>query len=516
MHSSSNNKRLAYNTLLLYLRMFVLMAIGLITSRIVLKTLGISDYGIYNVVAGAIMMIGFITSSFASASSRFITIAIGKGDQNTMKSTFGGIMAIQIILAIIIVFLAETVGLWGVKTFLVIPLERMNAALIIYQISIITCILNILYIPFNAVIVAYERMGTFAYLSILDAAMKLVVIYILNVVPFDKLITYAWLLFATQLLDIIIIYLYCIKNFIETRGTIKINRALTKDVMKYTTWTITGALTNMTCNQGINILLNMFFGPVVNAARGVAFQVQMMIQNFGNNFQVALNPQIVKSYATLDYNRVHSLVLIGTKFSFYLLLLFSLPVMLKIDFLLNIWLTEVPEHTSSFVRILLIINLIHCALANPLIFAINATGDIKTFQIVEGLCLVTILPISYLMYFWGDYSPELVFIVYAIIESFTQIARMLIVLPKIGITFIDYINRVFSPIFKVILVSVPIALVIEENSYDTWLSLVIITVASTFVLVFSIYFFGISDYERLLINDKVKNLKRNFFNHNAL
>ena len=504
MSDQSENKRLAKNTLLLYFRMFVMMGISLFTSRVILQTLGVSDYGVYNVVAGAIMMIGFIMSSFASASSRFITISIGKGDYDDMKKTFGGILAIQCLLAVLIVILAETIGLWFVKTQLLIPAERMTAALVVYQFSVVSCVINIITIPYNAAIVAHEKMNAFAYIAIVDAILKLLVAYILYVVPFDKLISYGLLMLLVVIIDFLIYYFYCIHSFAETRGKILIDKELSKDVLKYTSWTLTGAVTNMTCNQGINILLNIFFGPVVNAARGVAFQVQMVVQNFATNFQTALNPQIVKNYANENFERINELVKIGTKFSFYLLLIISMPVILKIDFLLSVWLVEVPEYTSSFIIILLIINLVHCALANPLIFAINATGDIKTFQIAEGLCLISIIPIAYLLYKLFDFSPNAVFFVYLIVETLTQVVRMIIVLPKAKINVSKYMKESLAPIFLVFIIVVPISVVIKLFSIDTWFNFILLSLIDVLLIGIVIYFVGLSKDERNFVLSKIR------------
>lgn len=504
MSHSTDNRRLAKNTLLLYLRMFVMMGISLFTSRVIIKTLGVSDYGVYNVVAGAIMMIGFIMSSFASASSRFITISIGKGNSDEMKTTFGGILAIQCLLALLIIVLAESIGLWFVKTQLVIPADRLAAALVVYQFSIISCVVNIVTIPYNAEIIAHEKMSAFAYISIIDAILKLLVAYGLIIVPYDKLIIYGLLMLLVQLIDFTVYYFYCVNKFSETRGKIKVNKALSKEVMKYTSWTLTGAVTNMTCNQGINILLNIFFGPVVNAARGVAFQVQMVIQNFATNFQTALNPQIVKCYANSDYNRISQLVSLGTKFSFYLLLLISMPVILKIDFLLSIWLVEVPEYTSSFIIILLMINLIHCAFANPLIFAINATGDIKAFQIAEGICLVSIIPIAYLLYKFYNFSPNLVFFIYLIIEGITQIVRSVIVLPRVKINIPKYIKDVVFPILIVFVIVFALTYFLKTFSTDTWSNFFILSIVDVLLVLSIVFLFGLSTYEKQFILSKIK------------
>ena len=484
--------------------MFIMMGIGLFTSRVILQTLGVSDYGIYNVVAGAIMMIGFVMASFATASSRFITIAIGKGETEEMKKTFGGILAIQCLLALFIVFLAETIGLWFLNTQLVIPEDRMNAATFVYQFSVVSCAINIIIIPYNAAIVAHEKMSAFAYIAIFDSVLKLVVVYTLYIVPLDKLIVYAFLLLIVGFIDFLIHYCYSIYSFMETRGKPLLDKKLSRDVLKYTSWTLTGAVTSMTCNQGINFLLNIFFGPVVNAARGVAFSVQMVIQNFATNFQTALNPQIVKSFANSNYERINELVRIGTKFSFYLLLLISMPVFLKIDFLLSIWLVEVPKYTNTFISLLLVINLIHSALANPLIFAINATGDIKAFQIAEGICLISIIPISYFLFKFYDLSPIAIFYVYIIVESITQIVRMIIVIPKAKLDVTSYFKDTLLPICLVLLIVVPSSILVNLINTDTWLNLFLVSLIEIIIVGGAVFLVGLSPEERFILLSKLK------------
>lgn len=504
MQNQSDNKRLAKNTLLLYLRMFMMMGISLFTSRVILHTLGVNDYGIYNVVAGAIMVIGFVMSSFATASSRFITIAIGKGDAEEMKKTFGGILAIQCFLALFIVILAETIGIWFLGTKLVIPEERLVAAMFVFQFSVVLCVINIITIPYNAAIIAHEKMNVFAYIAIFDAVLKLVVAYTLYIVPIDKLIAYAFLILIVGFIDFLIHYCYSIYSFMETRGKPLIEKKLLRDVLKYTSWTLTGAVTSMACNQGINILLNIFFGPVVNAARGVAFSVQMIIQNFATNFQTALNPQIVKSFANSNYERINELVRIGTKFSFFLLLLVSMPVFLKIDFLLSIWLVEVPRYTNTFIILLLIINLIHSALANPLIFAINATGDIKAFQIAEGICLLSIIPISYFLFKFYNLSPIVIFYVYIIVELITQIVRMIIVIPKAKIDVTSYIKDTLLPISLVVLLVVPASFLVNLFNSDTWLNLFLVSLTEIIIVGGAVFLVGLSKEERIIMLSKLK------------
>ena len=318
MGTSENNKRIAKNALMLYARMLLLMLIGLYTSRVILNTLGIEDYGIYNVVGGIVVMFSFLSNSLSTASSRFITYDIGIGDFSKMKKTFGNIVTIHLLLAGIILILGETIGLWFVLNKLQVPENRMTAALWVYQFSIFSFVLNIISVPYNASIIAHERMKAFAYISIMDAILKLVIIYLLIIIPYDKLITYAILFFCIQLLDRIIYGIYCVKNFEETKARISLDKQLFKKIFGFSIWTMNGCLAVAGYTQGLNILLNMFFGPTVNAARGIAVQVQNIVQNFCNNFLMALNPQITKSYAQNNLKYMHQLVKVSSKFSFLL------------------------------------------------------------------------------------------------------------------------------------------------------------------------------------------------------
>lgn len=312
----ANNRRIAKNTLLLYVRMLFTMAISLYTSRVVLHVLGVTDYGVYNVVGGVITLLGFLTNSMSGASSRYITFSLGKGDMREMRRTFGNILSIHFLLAGVVLLLGETVGLWFVLEKLRIPADRMDAALWVYHLSVLTAMLGVVSVPYNAAIIAHERMGAFAYIGIVDALLKLVIVYLLWVMPYDKLVVYALLLFGVQVFDRIVYGWYCVRHFEETCAGFLFDKRLFKEMFAYAAWTMNGNLAVVGYTQGINILLNLFYGPVVNAARGIAVQVQAVAQSFCNSFQTALNPQLTKSYARGDLPRMHRLLIQSSKFSF--------------------------------------------------------------------------------------------------------------------------------------------------------------------------------------------------------
>ncbi len=503
MNTSENSKRIAKNTLLLYVRMFLLMSIGLYTSRVILNILGVEDYGIYNVVGGIVVMFSFLSNSLSTASSRFITYDLGVGDLSLIRKTFGNIITIHLLLAFIILILGETVGLWFVLNKLQTPENRMTAALWVYQFSIFSFVLNIISVPYNAIIIAHERMKAFAYISIIDAVLKLLIVYLLVVIPFDKLIVYAILFFCIQLLDRIIYGVYCVRHFEEAKARISLDKQLFKKIFGFSVWTMNGCLAVAGYTQGLNILLNMFFGPTVNAARGIAVQVQNIVQNFCNNFLMALNPQITKSYAQHNLEYMHQLIKVSSKFSFFLLYIISLPLMFEAPLVLKWWLGIIPEHTVSFLRLILCASML-VTLSRPLVTSVHATGRIKKFQLIEGTMLLCIVPIAYILLKFWNIPPEYVFIVHIIVEILTQYARVVIVLPMISMSKKEYLKEVILPILLVISTSSIIPLIMFyqlTESVNSFFIISIICVASTLT---SIYWAGCDKKEKTFIAQKVK------------
>lgn len=416
--TSDNNKRIAKNTLLLYFRMLFMMAVSLFTSRVVLNTLGVEDFGIYSVVGGIVGMFVFINNSMSSATQRYITFALGKGDKNRLQTVFSTTLQIHALIAVLIVLLGETVGLWFLYNKMQIPAERMDAAFWVMQCSIVSMVVMIVSVPYNADIIAHEKMSAFAYISILEVVSKLVIVYLLLVFSYDKLILYAILILTIQILIRFCYSIYCNKHFEETRYKHVWDKKLFKEMTGFAGWSLFGNMAGVLFGQGLNMLLNVFFGPVVNAARAVAVQVQGAIQQFVGNFQTALNPQITKTYASGELNEMHRLMFRSARFSFYLLFFLSLPVLYETDFILTVWLKMVPENAVVFLRIMICTSLIY-TIANPLIIANQATGRVMKYQAVCGTILLLILPISYLCLKMGCPAYS-VFIVHFLIESVTQ------------------------------------------------------------------------------------------------
>lgn len=446
---SANNKRIAKNTLMLYIRMLLTMGVSLYTSRVILKALGVEDFGIYNVVAGVITMLSFLTGSLGGASSRFITYALGRDDEENIKNVFSSILYLHIALAILVFIIGETIGLWFVCNKLVIPEERLNAALWVYHCSILTMMVSVISVPYNSLIIAHERMSAFAYISIIEVVLKLAVVFLLLYLPFDRLSTYAVLLLIIQVIIRLSYNLYCERHFTESKVRPKKDASLVKEMLSYTSWTLASGVAVVGYTQGLNILLNLFFGPIVNAARGLSVQVQSAIMNFVSNFQTAMRPQIIKSFAVNNLDYMHMLVVMSSKYGLLLMLFLTIPIIVCIHPILRIWLDVVPTHTDSFVIIMLVAGLIEpykVALLN----AIHATGDIKKFQIYESIFLLLVLPVAYIMLKCYHISPEMVMIIYLIIQFITQIVRMLIVLPKISMSIAFYSKKILFPLLRML------------------------------------------------------------------
>lgn len=447
-NDNNKQKRIIKNTVMLYFRMILLVFIGLYTSRIILKGLGFEDFGIYNVIGGFVSMIGFLNSSLSGASARFITFDLGKNDLSELKRTFRCAVSIHYLLAVFLFLLAETIGLWFFYNKLIIPIEKMNEAFWVYQCSVLTILISIISAPYNSLIIAHEKMGAFAYISILEVMAKLVIAFAITHIANYKLSIYAFLILSVQICIRILYSCYCSKNFPETSWIWLWDKKKSKKIFGYASWTLNGNIAVIGYTQGINVLLNLFFGPIVNAARGIAVQIQTTTSQFCMNFLMATQPQITKSYAIGDYKYMHKLVIYSSKISFFLMLLIAMPILINMDSILYFWLGNVPQHTASFSRIILVTSM-NYALSYPTNTAIHATGNIKKFQIIEGTLLLSVVPIAYILLKFFYINPEQVLITYLIIETITQFIRVWIVYPQIGLTFKHYIMQIIYPILCV-------------------------------------------------------------------
>lgn len=498
--NSQNNKRIAKNTMFLYIRMLFIMGVSLFTSRVILQTLGVEDYGIYSVVGGIITMFAFINGSMVSATQRFLTFEIGKGNLPQLKKVFSTSLQIHALISFIIVLLGETVGLWFLYEELVIPAERMTAALWVYQSSIIACVVNIMSVPYNADIIAHEKMSAFAYISILEVILKLLIVYILYITPWDKLTTYAILLLCIQLLIRYAYTRYCNKHFEESHYHHQLDKPLFKEMLSFGGWSFWGSLSVMLYTQGVNMILNIFFGPIVNAARGIAVQVQTAVQQFVSNFQVALNPQITKNYATGQLAQMHSLMFRSARFSFFLLFMLTLPILLETEYILTLWLKTVPEDAVVFTRWMIGISLIY-TIANPCIVANQATGKVKVYQAVVGGILLMILPLSYVALKLGAPAYS-VFIVHFCVESIAQFARMYMLRNLINLPLTAYLRNIYLPVIAVVALSCILPIYIHTQMAEGFVTLLTVCFVSVVSVAATTLIIGLKKEERAFILGK--------------
>lgn len=502
MSNSENSKRIAKNTILLYFRMFLTMGVSLYTSRVVLNTLGVADFGIYNVVGGVVMMLSFLNASMSSATQRFISFELGKKDFTELKRVFGMSVNIHAIIALTIFILAETLGLWFLNSQLNIPDERMGAANWVYQFSIFSFVVSILNVPYNATIIAHERMGVYAYISIVEVSLKLLIVFALVWIGFDKLKLYAILTFVVSSIIRTINKTYCKRNFEEAKYSFFWDKNLYKTLMSYAGWNLFGNIAAVLFNQGINILLNIFFGPIVNAARGIAYQVNGAISGFVSNFQMSMNPQIVKSYAAGDHKYMQTLIFQGSKYSFFLLFLLSLPVLLQTELLLKWWLKTVPEHTVIFCQLVLINTLINC-LSGPLMTAAQATGNIKKYQAIVGGILLLNLPVSYIFLKLG-FPPETTLVVSILLTATALIARILIIKTLMEFSAFDYLKQVIGNVMIVAFISCILPYLFKLYIHQETIRFFIICITSAISVFASIYFIGLKKQEQDFLKGKVQ------------
>ncbi|HHX71149.1 MAG TPA: lipopolysaccharide biosynthesis protein [Gallicola sp.] len=489
---------------MLYFRMILTMIVSLYTSRVILNTLGVEDYGIYNVVGGVVSMFAFFNSAMSSATQRFLSYEIGKGDFAQLRKTFNATQIIHIGIAILIFILAETIGLWFVRTNLVIPPERIDAALWVYHFSVLSFMVTVIQVPYNATIIAHERMNVYAYVSIIEVVLKLLIVFMLTWITYDKLKLYGILLFVVVFFVAAIYRIYTRRNFKETKFLIVNDKNLYKSLFSFSGWNLLGNAAVIIRGQGVNIILNLFFGPAVNAARGIAYQIQSALYSFVLNFQMAMKPQIIKSFALDDFKYMHQLVFRGSKFSFYLLFCLSLPVIFEAETILNIWLVEVPDYTIIFLRLIIIDVLIE-SVAGQLVTAAHASGKIKLYQSIVALFFVLNLPISYLLLEYG-YEPQTVMYVSIVLTSFNLFVRINIVSKLAKFEVVDFMKKVLFPIFLVVAVSIVIPLIIKSLMSNGIVEFFIMIITSILSIVNTIYFIGLNKNERSFVKIKMNAL----------
>jgi len=499
---NETTKRIAKNTAMLYLRMLLTMAVSLYTSRIVLNTLGVEDFGIYNVVGGVVIIFSFLNAAMAVGTQRFLSYELGNSNFDRLKKIFSTTLNIHFLIGVVVLILAETVGLWFLNLKMNIPSERMEAANYIYQFSIMSFFVSVLQVPYNACIIAHERMNIYAYVSIFEVLFKLLVAFLITWTSYDKLKVYSILLFIVIFMVAVVYKSYCKKQFHECTYSFLWDRVLFKTLLNYAGWNFFGNLAYVGYTQGLNILLNIFFGPAINAARGISVQVQSAIFSFVSNFQLAVSPQIVKSYAAGEHQYMKSLVYNSSRYSFFMLFFLALPILLKTEYLLKVWLIKLPDNAVFFTRLMIINSLID-VFANPLGYAMQATGKIETFQIVIGGILLLNLPISYLFLTLG-YGPDIVFYVSIILTCVAVFSRLAILTKFLNLSKMQYFSQVISRVLIVTVIAsiLPVmSLVFIGNTFKNFAMTTIISFVSGST---TIFFMGLNRAERLVVVNKIK------------
>lgn len=501
----TNNRRIAQNATMLYIRSFVTMLIGLYTSRVILKALGVEDYGIYNVVGGFVSLFSIISSSLSSSVSRFLTFELGKGNIEKLKRVFSTSIYVLMGLSVLVVIATETFGLWYLYNKMVIPPERMDAAFWVFHISVFTFVISLVNAPYQASVISHERMHVYAYLSIFDAICKLLICYLVMLAPIDKLVYYALLLCLVGIFDQCFYVWYCKRHFEESHFKVLFDKALFKEMFSFAGWNFIGSSSAVLRNQGASLLLNAFGGPVVNAANGIATTITGVVSGFVNNFTQAFTPQITKRYAAGEYESLMNLLIYGSKYSYYLLFLLSLPIIINAHFIINLWLGVVPEYTVAFSR-WIFVYLLAESVSRPIITAKNATGQIRNYQIIVGGILLLMLPISYVCLKFGASVVAVV-----ISNAFTAIlaffARMYMLRGDIPLwSSKKFLLKVFFNILLVSAVSASFPLLLSFHLEDGWFCFLSSTVLSIICTSLAIYYIGCDSIERALIKSKTKDL----------
>lgn len=500
--TSANNKRIAKNTLFLYIRMLLTTAVGLYTSRVVLQVLGISDYGVYTVMGGLIGFLSYLNTLLAGGTSRFLTIGLGENNPKKLKLTFSTTFVLTMLTAFAIFITGETIGLWFVNNYLNIDQSRMTAANWVYQCALISAVLTVAQSPFTASIISHERMNIYAYMSIFDAIMKLLIVYVLLVINIDKLILYSILLLIVNTLSIIIYRIYCIKKFEECSFSIKFDKKIFKEMFAFSSWNLMGSLSAIMMNQGVSILLNIFYGTIVNAAMGVANQVNHIIQQLYSNFQLAARPQIMKYYAQKEFDSMFELMINTSKYCAYLLIILIVPIIVYIEPLLNIWLETTPNYTVEFIRLTLIYTLFK-AIDTPLTAGIHAVGKMKLPNMTTAVINMLVFPITLLVCYLGG-SPVTANIIFVINAPIVLAIDLMMLRHFIGFPIKAYVSKSLLPVFVIFFISLILPLLLSNLSLENNLIQLFCFGISTAYVVAVIFFIALPKSMRDVVLLKLK------------
>ena len=500
---STNNTVVAKNTIVLYIRTLFTMLVSLYTSRVVLNVLGVTDYGIYSAVGGVIAMFGIISGALSSSISRFITFELGKNNQDRLKVIFSTSINILLILSVIIFVVCEFIGVWFLNTKMNIPAERLVAANWVFQAAILSFLVSIISIPYSACIIAHEHMTAFAYISIADAILRLVIVYLLTIIHADHLITYAILMVCVAIIVRIVYSVYCSRHFAESKYKKVLDKSLYRQMLSFTGWNFLSNGAMVFNTQGVTILVNVFFGVAMNAARGIATQVESAVLSFVTNFTTAINPQIIKSYASGELSQMFSLVCRGAKFTCFMLLMFALPLVLEAEMILKLWLVNVPDYTVLFMRLAMIATIFNI-IGNTGYTACQATGNIKRYSIVISSVGSLSFLLTWLVFQLGA-PVESMYFVFMLVYIMVDITRLFLMRRLMNFPIRMFIKDIVLPVITVIVLSSIIPVICIFFMVESQLRLLITIFLCEISIAAVVYCVGLTKNEREFVLNFVKN-----------
>lgn len=505
--NSKSNKRIVKNTIFMYFRMIFMMFIGLYTSRVILNALGISDLGLMNVAGSAVGMFSFMNDTLTSGTQRFISYAIGEGNKQKLKKTFECAFTLHVILSAITLILCETIGLWYVNNNLVVEPGRFQAALWCYQLSALSVFIGIIQIPFRSALVAHEKLGIYAFISIFDAAARLLTAYIIQIVPWDRVIFYSTLCFFISFIPIFIYNSYCQRKFDECSFKMSWNKEIAKNMLSFSGWNTFGSMVGSAQGTGINLVLNSFCGTIINGSRGIAMHANNWVMKFVDNFLIALNPQIIKSYSAGDYKRTNNLITYGALFGSYLILFLGVPLFIEIEWVLKVWLGQCPEHSIAFMRIAMI-EAFFRTMGTPTVVGMHATGELKYLNIIIAPILLLTLPLSYVLLKYGM-SPEHVLFINVIPWMVVPYIRILLLnkYSKYGFPIKDFVIKVLirTPVIAIIVFIPPLFVSYSMSEQSSIFRFICVGFSHILFSSIIIYFLGIDKKTRDIFNAIIKN-----------
>lgn len=500
MTAADSNKRIAKNTLFLYIRMIIMMLVNLYTARLILQALGVQDFGIYNVVAGIIVLFTFINGSLSVASQRFLNFSLGKGNVNEVGRVFSMSLTAHMVIALLVFLFSETIGLIILRN-MNFPIDRYYAVEWTYQYAVLTCLVKIVRVPYNASIIAYEKMSFYAWISIIEAFLNLLIVFVLILFKGDKLIVYSCLLLMLTFIINLIYLIYCKLNFSTCKYRFFWDTKLMKKFLSFMGWSLAGSIANVGAQQGLNMIINIFCGVYVNAAVGISNQVMSAVGNFLSNFQTAFNPQLVKSYASNDEHYFMTLIFKSSKFSYYLMLIISLPVLINCDFFLKVWLGTVPIYAVEFSQ-LMIVFLLFDAISGPLWISVQATGKIKHYQLLMAFLILLNLPLTYIVLRLG-LSPVYVFVGRVSINIITLLARIIYLRKLINLPIYRFIKDVLLVLLIVTVISLPLPIFLDSLVTTNWINVICISFCSIIISSTTIYYIGLTRGEKNFLHELI-------------